>query len=204
MAGENAVRRGRLFDLYARQPGHEDLTQGRFFWCPLCRRPFEREATAGDNPRVTLAHIIPESLGGTWATIACAECNNGHGHEIEADLLASHRFTDWVAGRATMKVRMGEGGKVRAESRRDPESNHLAFDVTRPMINPAVRLHKERLKGIAQNPSEEPDFKINFQWFLAEPIAKPVRRNDVEHPSTQPRCVVRCRTRRVPFGARWP
>ena len=121
MAGKNAARRGRLFDLYVRQPGHEDVTQGRIFWCPLCRRPFEREATAGDNPRLTLAHIIPESLGGNWTTLACADCNNGNGHEIEVDLLASHRFADWAAGRGTMKVRMGEDGKVRAESRRDPQ-----------------------------------------------------------------------------------
>jgi HNH endonuclease len=165
MAGENAARRGRLFDLYVHQPGHEDLTQGRFFWCPLCRHPFEREATAGDNPRLTLAHIISESLGGTWTTLACADCNNGHGHKIEADLLASHRFTDWVAGRAIMKVRMGEGGKVQAEARRDPVARHLSFNVTTPMVNPAVRAHKDQLAAIAQNPGATPEFKVTFPWF---------------------------------------
>jgi len=109
---------------------------------------------------LTLAHIIPESLGGTWTTLACAVCNNGHGHEIEVDLLTSHRFTDWAAGRGTMKVRMGEGGKVRAESRRDPETHHLSFEVTTPMVSPAVRVHKERLAAIPQNPSEGHEFKV--------------------------------------------
>ena len=148
MAGENAARRRRLFDLYVRQPGHEDLTQCRIYWCPLCRQPFEREATAGDNPRLTLAHIIPESLGGSWTTLACADCNNGHGHEIEVDLLASHRFVDWAAGRGTMKVRMEEVGKVRAEALRDPQANRLSFGVTTPMVNPAVRVYKERLAAL--------------------------------------------------------
>ncbi len=165
MAGENAVRRGRLFDLYVRQPGHEDVTQGHFFWCPLCRRPFEREAAAGDNPRLTLAHIIPESLGGTWTTLTCADCNNGHGRKIEDDLLASHRFTDWATGRGTMTVRMGEGGKVRAESQRDPETNRLLFNVTTPMASPVVQLHKERLAAIAQSAGGGQEFKVAFPWF---------------------------------------
>src|SRR5579862_544395 len=127
MPGENAAKRGRLFDFYVHQPGHEDLTQGRLFWCPLCRRPFERDATVGDNPRLTLAHIISESLGGTWTTLTCAECNNGHGHEIEVDLLTSHRFTDWVGGYGAMKVRIGVGGRIHAESRREPQANRLSF-----------------------------------------------------------------------------
>jgi HNH endonuclease len=165
MAGENAAKRGRLFDLYVREPGHQDLTQGRLFWCPLCRRPFGREATAGDNPRLTLAHIISASLGGTWTTLACADCNSGHGHQIEAHLLASHRFTDWAARCGTIKVRMGEGGKVRAESRRDQKANQLSFNVTTPMVNPSVRLHKEQLTAMVQNPSVGQELKVTFPWF---------------------------------------
>ena len=165
MVSENAEKRGRLFDLYVRQPGHEDITQGRYFCCPLCRRPFEREATAGDIPLLTLAHIIPEALGGTWTTLACADCNNGHGRKVEDDLLASHRFADWVTGRGTMQVRMGEGGKVRAESRRDPEENHLSFTVTTPMASPAVRVHKQQLATIAENPSGGHELKFVLPWF---------------------------------------
>ena len=43
-----------------------------------------------DNFADSLQTYLPESLGGTWTTLACAECNNGHGHKIEADLLAQH------------------------------------------------------------------------------------------------------------------
>jgi hypothetical protein len=164
MAGENATRRGRLFDLYVRQPGHEDITQGVIFWCPLCRRPFGRDATAGDSPRLTLAHIIPESLGGTWTTLACAECNNGHGHRIEADLLANRRFADWAAGRGPLPVRMGDGGRVRAVSQRDPATNHLSFTVTTPMMNPAVQAHQTRMREIVRDPDGR-EVKVTVPWF---------------------------------------
>lgn len=165
MAGESLAKRQRLFDLYVRQPGHENLTQGLFFRCPLCRQPFEREATAGEYPRLTLAHVIPESLGGTWTTLSCAGCNNGAGHKIEADLLTSHRLADWAAGHGTITVRMGEGGKVRAVSRRNPEAKHLSFDVTTPMVNSTVRVQEDRLAAMVQNPSQCQELKVIFPWF---------------------------------------
>lgn len=164
MSGENAAKRGRLFDLYVRQPGHEDATQGRYFWCPLCRHPFERQDTAGDNPRLTLAHIIPESLGGTLTTLTCARCNNGHGHEIEVDLLTRHQVTDWAAGRGTAPVRMGKRRKIRAESRRDPQSQRIAFDVHTPMANPEVQIQKEQLQAIEEGASGQ-SLKVTFRWF---------------------------------------
>ena len=165
MAGEYAARRGRMFDLFVKQPGHADLTEGWYFYCPLCHRgPFPREATAGETPLLTLAHIIPESLGGTWTTLTCAECNNGHGHKIEADLLAQHRFTDWVHGRGSLNVRMGNEGRVRAESRRDPEANRLAFNITTPMASPAVQAHQFRLRSADAGQ----EFQITLPWFRPE------------------------------------
>lgn len=162
MAGANAARRGRMFDLFVNQPGHADLTAGRHFYCPLCRRgPFPREATAGDIPLLTLAHIIPASLGGTWTTLTCAECNSGHGHRIEADLLAQHRFTDWVHGRGALTVRMGHEGRVRAESNRVPEPSRLTFQITTPMANPAVQAHQARLRGAEAGQ----EFQVTLPWF---------------------------------------
>lgn len=162
MAGENAARRGRMFDLFVKQPGHVDLTGGRYFYCPLCRRgPFPRAATAGETPLLTLAHVVPESLGGTWTTLACAECNSGHGHEIEADLLAQHKFTDWVHGRGPLNVRMGDEGRVRAKSKRDPNADRLEFDIYTPMANPAVQGHQASLR----NAEAGQEFQITFPWF---------------------------------------
>src|SRR2546421_8889508 len=76
MESDGARERQRLFDLFTRQPGHQDLTQGMIFYCPLCRRPFGREALAAHSLLLTLAHIIPDALGGTWTTLACIKCNN--------------------------------------------------------------------------------------------------------------------------------
>src|SRR5258708_2384810 len=97
MASDGEHKRQRLFDLFTRQPGHQDLTQGMIFYCPLCRRPFGREALAADKLLLTLAHVIPDALGGTWTTLACIKCNNDDGgRKLEADLAASRRMTDWV------------------------------------------------------------------------------------------------------------
>lgn len=162
MAGESAAKRERMFDLFVNQPGHADLTEGQYFYCPLCRRgPFPRAATAGEIPLLTLAHIIPNSLGGTWTTLTCVECNNNHGRKIEADLLSQHKFTDWVYGRGSLKVRMGDKGRVGAESRRDPEARQLEFNVTTPMASPAVQALKSRLHSAEVGQ----EFRITVPWF---------------------------------------
>jgi len=153
-----------MFDLFVSQPGHDDLTQGQYFYCPLCRNgPFLREAAVGANPRLTLAHIIPESLGGGWTTLACADCNNGNGHRIEADLLAQHKFTDWVHGRGPLKVRMGEKRKVRAEATHEPQSKELAFKITTPEESLAVQDFRRRFKAASSR-----EFPFAIPWFRPE------------------------------------
>jgi len=161
MAGETAARRQRLFDLFVNQPGHRDLTERKQFWCPLCRRPFTREDTVGDPPTLTLAHIIPECQGGTWMTLCCRACNNDNGHEIERDFLTSQKISDWIHGRGTIPVRLGDGRKVKAEMSRDPERNHIQIDILTPMRNPAVVAHKEKMVNAAAGES----FDLTLPWF---------------------------------------
>lgn len=57
------------------------------FVCPLCLRPFAKEALEGPNPSLTLAHIIPKTLGGTARTLTCANCNNYVGAAFESHLV---------------------------------------------------------------------------------------------------------------------
>ncbi len=162
MTGEALAKRERMFDRFVAQPGHEDITQGRYFYCPLCRSgPFPREATGGENPLLTLAHIVPDSLGGTWTTLACAKCNNGHGHEIEADLLAHQKVGDWLHGRGPLNVRMGDDKKVRAEFHRGVEGSGLHFEVKTPMLNPAVQAHKAQLENLKPGHG----FRVSMPWF---------------------------------------
>ncbi len=146
MAGENAARRAMLFDQFTKQRGHEDVTRGEIFFCPLCRTPFSREALDPAHLRLTLAHIIPDALGGTWTTLACDECNNDKGgHELEADLAASMRVSDWVQGTGSLEVRMADG-RVRATATRFPDENRLHFDITTPMASPSVQELRRRAR----------------------------------------------------------
>jgi len=162
MPGEALAKRERMFDRFATQPGHEEITHGRFFFCPLCRKgPFSREATGGENPLLTLAHIVPDSLGGTWTTLACAECNNGHGHRIETDLLAHQKVGDWLEGRGQLDVRMGDDKKIRAESHRGVEGNGLNFEIRTPMASPSVQAHKAQLENL--KPGDR--FQVTMPWF---------------------------------------
>ncbi len=165
MAGDSAAKRGRLFDLFVNQPGHQDLTRGTIFWCPLCRKPFSREHVVGDPPALTLGHIVQECLGGTWKTLCCRWCNNGNGHEIERDFLASHRVTDWAQGCGKIDVRMGEGGRVKAEMRRDPTTDRIDIRIITPMANPAVPAQRVMLEELLKNPESGNSFSVTMPWF---------------------------------------
>lgn len=168
MAGESLVKRQRLFDLFVAQPGHELLTQGTYFHCPLCRRAFVRDQTGGDEPALTLAHIISKSLGGSWETLTCKECNNDNGCAIEADLLASHRITDWIAGRGQMKVRMGESGIVTASLSRGPDGAAFHFDIHTPMQNPAVLELRDQIEDSLTDPQGGRGFPLRMSLARGE------------------------------------
>src|SRR5688572_15676692 len=103
--GRKAAKRLRLFDLFVSQPGHGDMTHGKYFFCPLCGKPFAREDCVGVQPRLTLAHIVPKSQGGTWQTLSCKGCNNENGSEIENDFLTQQKLWDWVHGRGVIPIR---------------------------------------------------------------------------------------------------
>lgn len=165
MAGESAARRAHLFEQFTKQRGHEDVTRGEFFFCPLCRDPFGRDALDPANLRLTLAHIIPEALGGTWTTLACDKCNNDKGgHELEADLAASMRVSDWAQGTGSLEIRAGDG-RVRATATRFPAENRLHFEITTPMASPAVQEMKRRYEAVAQNPAAAQPMKFTLPWY---------------------------------------
>jgi len=166
MSGKNAQHREGLFARFVDQQGHEELTMGQFFWCPLCRRPFGKEGLDGDPPQLSLAHIIPKVLGGTWVTLACTECNNGYGREIENDLTALARTSDWIHGLGDLRVgyRMGDGRTINATSRRDLSGNHTSIVIKEPMKSPAViQMEKEMTRAVAEGISGQ-EFTLMLPW----------------------------------------
>jgi hypothetical protein len=72
----NQELREHLFDGYAANlslwfPGVKDT-----FLCPFCLTAFAKGAVQGKNPKVILAHCVPDALRGRPQTLACAECDN--------------------------------------------------------------------------------------------------------------------------------
>lgn len=67
--------------------------------CPLCLRPFGRAAiTDMGHDGLSLEHIIPRALGGTYVTLSCRRCNNRQGSALDAHLVRMIRTLDWEEG----------------------------------------------------------------------------------------------------------
>jgi hypothetical protein len=52
--------------------------------CPLCRKPFPREALA--NRTLTFEDAPPKSYGGKPIALTCKPCNNAFGSSVDASL----------------------------------------------------------------------------------------------------------------------
>lgn len=161
MAGNKAAKRLRLFDLFVNQRGHTEITHGMYFFCPLCRERFVREDCVGDNPRLTLAHIVPDKQGGTWRTLSCAACNNDNGSAIEIDFLTQQKLSDWPHGRGPIPVRCGDSGALKADMTRDPVNNRTHIKILTSEKNPAVAAFKQQ--GMAAREGDR--FKMTTPWF---------------------------------------
>jgi HNH endonuclease len=81
-------------DLALVRPGCSDQVL-----CPLCLRAFGRAAISdmGDDG-LSLEHIIPGALGGTYVTLSCRRCNRRQGSALDAHLVRMIRTLDWAAG----------------------------------------------------------------------------------------------------------
>lgn len=82
-------KRSELFDQYAAQLSmYESDAQGLVI-CPHCGIMLDRRAldqSQQDDRRFTLAHCVPQSVGGKELVLACAKCNSRSGTLFEGDL----------------------------------------------------------------------------------------------------------------------
>ncbi len=106
MGSKYAARRQRLFDLYSRNLAFFGAQPPDIFVCPLCMDGLTREALQGPEPEVTLAHVIPQKLGGRLTTLCCDRCNHTNGHALETHLVERLRTDDCLAGVGHRKGRL--------------------------------------------------------------------------------------------------
>ena len=143
------------------------------FVCPLCLKVFTKDdlkpigTPKEPEFRLTLAHIIPEALGGRLCTLACKGCNNGIGKALEAALKEQFVVEDAVKGTGKLKARLaGDFGNVGVEARfpgNGCQPWHLE-PVSR-ISNPghSVSLNM-MLEGTEVNPQAGPRSQLKFEY----------------------------------------
>ncbi len=109
MAKSEAHKRDKLFSLYA-----DNLKQFKpelkdNFLCPICQRAFDCTALEGKDPEISLAHIIPESLGGRLTTITCKKCNNNVGSKYDVHVQLEEEYHAWLNGESRDYAHLSNG-----------------------------------------------------------------------------------------------
>ena len=114
-----AKQRRHLFEVFAANLRlYFPWTGGNIVLCPLCRRAFDRDALA-PPPKLTLAHVVPRSLGGAQCVLTCADCNSTMGTKFDASVARARSAQRFFEGHQKYPIVMrstnGEG-MLRAEA----------------------------------------------------------------------------------------
>jgi hypothetical protein len=96
--GKNRTKRDRLFSLYASNLSMYCPHITDQFLCPICLRLFDRDALICESPEITLAHIVPHSMGGHLCTLTCRKCNNDIGFDYDSQIKNEKNLYDWEKG----------------------------------------------------------------------------------------------------------
>ncbi|HMC65453.1 MAG TPA: HNH endonuclease [Gemmataceae bacterium] len=167
MDGKHGSKRAKLFDIYSNQFTffRPDITN--VFVCPVCFRGFTREqALSGPDYAVSLAHVIPDALGGRLRTLTCTACNNDGGSELEAHLVERFRFEDFAAGVGTQRARMVVGplGSVEVEWENRPAKKAIDLRIIGPQSSPA---HVEAIQRRFTELSRQSNGKLSLSLALS-------------------------------------
>jgi hypothetical protein len=156
LAGRGRKKRNALFDLYSRHIALYEPDKRGIFVCPLCLDGFTGDALDGPDPALTLAHVIPKSLGGKLCTLTCKACNNENGgHRIEAPLVERFLAEDCMAGVIRQTGRLsGAFGDITVQFTRSPEQNGWSFfPVPEQSNQESLESYKKRLVEANGDPS---------------------------------------------------
>lgn len=138
MARNGARKRKSLFERFSRHITLYEPEKRDIFVCPLCMRGFTRKALDGPDPQLSLAHIIPQKLGGTRYTLTCTLCNNEGGRNLEIALLERFRAEDTMTGMTRSSGRfLGPFGDIGVEFKFSPDEKAWSVYAIDHQTNPA-------------------------------------------------------------------
>jgi hypothetical protein len=164
MAG--AEKRERLFKFNSDGLVALGLGQADTFVCPLCLKVFSKLALDAPEPQLTLAHVIPEALGGTLCTLACKNCNNGVGTSLESALKERFVVEDAVNGTGTLRARLaGNFGNVGVEVSFPGGGQPWHLEPVGKNSNPAhMAALQKMLEGVGADPLAGPPCELKFDY----------------------------------------
>jgi hypothetical protein len=97
----------KLFTFFAAQLAlYVPSTGGCVFACPLCRKVFNPDALEGSDPPLTLAHVVPEALGGSDCVLTCKSCNSTLGSKVDAHMVKEQRVHEFYRGERAARITM--------------------------------------------------------------------------------------------------
>ena len=162
------IQRQTLFNVFSKQLELGGVTPVGVFVCPLCRAGFCADALDGASPSLTLAHIIPDCLGGRAgsATLSCVQCNNDNGASIESYLLERFKYEDWEHGYGKKTARMtGEFGSIGIELTRSAPTSGWDIHPLEKHSNPrSLEQYRSWMDNLAHAPNQDP--KLSFTWTI--------------------------------------
>gem|GEM_PF-2612924 len=173
MGTSAAEKRQKLFEVNS--AGMVALGMGKpdTFVCPLCVKVFTKDdlkpidTLKGPEFRLTLAHIIPEALGGTLCTLACKDCNNWVGKSLEAPLKEHFLVEDAVNGTGKLRTRLaGNFGRVGVEVSFPGDGGQpWQLEPVAKISNPAHTVSLDKmLEGTEANPQAGPHSELKFEY----------------------------------------
>ena len=113
---KDGTTQGKIRTLFTRYVANLGLYRPELpgqFLCPLCLHGFPVECIEWGH--LSLAHVVPDVLGGRLCTLLCKACNNTLGAGIEAHADRRRKLFESITGNRTdgigLKLSLGQGSK---------------------------------------------------------------------------------------------
>lgn len=137
--------------------------------CPICRVGHLRDSVAATEPgtetTMDIAHVWPESCGGTLVTLTCKKCNSRIGSKYDSQIAEDYAVVAALGGEGagTINGRMYfEGGSIGVEFKRDQNGFHLN--------EIAAQTNPEDTKRFLDLPRPGEQLKFKLVWKHPDPM----------------------------------
>jgi hypothetical protein len=146
----NKTKRELLFSVYSKNLSFYMPEFTDHFLCPVCKSLFGRI----DIKKLSLAHIIPKSMGGKRATLACSQCDNRIGHDFDWHLSKEKELLTRIKENKGIYSKL----KLNGDSKLYPiifdihlsNSGHLDMHIKPPSNVPSI-IWKEHMDELINN-----------------------------------------------------